>query len=341
MSEAPSMQPFTPELRKDIITREWVIISRGRGRRPTDLAVGVPEGAPTTETCPFCPGNEGASETLLTLPDGPTGWKVRVVRNKFPALIWKAEVTRKESGIYDSVSGNGSHEVVIESPDHNLDIWQMSQGQVEAVLDAYRQRFIILEQDPLVRYVLIFRNHGLGAGTSLAHPHSQIIATPVVPHYIEAEVDGIKRYWEYIERCPFCAIITQELATEERLISQNEGYVAVTAFAGRFPYESWIIPRRHQPHFRDTTDAERASLAAILRDTLGRIAGALNFPSYNYALHTGPAGAGVDSTFHWHLEIFPRVTTPGGFELGSDLYINTTTPEDAARALRESSIPAG
>ena len=334
MAQPPGELPYTPELRKDVITREWVIVARGRSRRPSDLQQGEPP-----SPSPFCPGQESASENLYQIPDGPTGWKVRVVRNKFPALIWQKEVVTIERGIYDIVSGNGSHEVVIESPQHDPDIWQLPPEQVEAVLETYRRRIITLQRDTRLRYILVFRNHGLGAGTSLAHPHSQIIATPVVPHYIEQEMEGIKHYWEYIERCPYCAIIAQELETGERLVLENERFVGITAFAGRFPYEMWLIPKRHQAHFHATTDAARADCAAALREMLGRLAGALHFPSYNYALHTGLAGDGSDAAFHWHLEIFPRVGTAGGFELGSDLYINSTTPEDAAQALRTAPIP--
>lgn len=327
-------QPQVPELRKEIITREWVIVSHGRQRRPSDLA---PQPGAAPAPCPFCPGHEGESETLYQMPDGPTGWRVRVVRNKFPALIPGREIAHREIGIFDALSGNGSHEVVIESPEHAPDLWQMPQEQVEAVLEAYRQRYLALKRDPLLQYVLVFRNHGLGAGTSLSHPHSQIIATPMVPHYIEAEFDGIRRYMEYIERCPYCAMLEYELAAGERVVMQNEHIVAFTAFAGRFPYETWLVPRRHEGHFAQTSVDERRDLAAALREVLGRLAGALGSPSYNYALHTGAMGR--DHAFHWHLEIFPRTTTPGGFELGSDLYINSTPPEDAAAALRAATIP--
>jgi len=339
--QADAQQPYTPELRKDIITREWAIIARGRSRRPTEVRPEPPPPPSQPGPCPFCPGNEGASETLLTIPDGPTGWRVRVVRNKYPALIAGAQAQHTERGIYDAVSGTGSHEVVIESPEHWPDLWQMPVSQVAAVLDAYRQRFLQLREDPQLRYVLVFRNHGPGAGASVLHPHSQLIATPVVPHYIEAELDGIKHYWEYIERCPYCAIVEQEQQSRERMVIENERFIAVAAFAGRYPFETWIIPRRHESQFFNISPEERDDFAAVLRELLGRLAGALNYPSYNYAIHTDVLQSAEQSSFHWHLEIFPRITTPGGFELGSDLYINTTPPEDAATALREATIPAG
>lgn len=338
---------FEPELRKNIVTREWVIIARGRGQRPMEIAraEGEAERLPEwEESCPFCPGNEEMTppEVFAVRDGGPAnspGWQVRVVPNKYPALHAAGSERLRHAGIHAARDGVGAHEVIIESPRHDLDLWEMELTQVEAVIEAYRQRYLACESSEPLRYVLIFRNHGAKAGTSLAHPHSQLIAAPITPHQLAEELRGAADYWEYLGRCVFCALIEEESRSGERTVLESPHFLVVTAYAARYAYETWILPKRHSIRFADMSEEEASDLARVLRETLGRIAATLGRPSYNFAIHTAPAAEHNIRAYHWHIELFPRLTTPGGFELGSDIYINIAEPEEAARYLRQAEVP--
>jgi len=340
---------FQPELRKNVVTREWVIIAKGRGKRPSDFArsQGEEEALPAhDESCPFCPGNEGNTPPEVYalrdggMPNGP-GWKVRVVPNKFAALRPDGSDRLRQTGLHSSRDGYGAHEVIIESPLHNKDLWEMEVGEVESVVEAYRQRYLAFESGESLHHVLLFRNHGLQAGTSLAHPHSQLIAAPVMAHQLQVELAGAAAYWEYLDKCVYCALIEDETKAGERVVMETKHFLVVTAYAARYPFEMWILPKRHSIRFAAMSEDEGADLARVLKEMLGRLAGTLNRPSYNFAIHTAPAAEHNVRAYHWHMEIFPRITTPGGFELGSDIYINVVAPEDAARYLREAKAPEG
>jgi len=339
---------FEPELRKNLVTREWVIIAKGRGKRPSDFArkgtsneQSLPEHDPS---CPFCAGNEKNTppEVYAVRPTGAPntgGWQVRVVPNKFAALRPDGSDRLEQVGLYSRRDGYGAHEVIIESPMHNKDLWEMELQEIESVIEAYRQRYLAFESAPSLQYVLIFRNHGTQAGTSLVHPHSQLIAAPVMPHQLQVEMQGSAAYWEYLDKCVFCAMVAEETKNRERIVLETDHFVVATAFAGRYPFETWVIPKRHSIRFAAMSEEEARDLARVLRDTLGALARTLNRPSYNFAINTAPAAEHNVRAYHWHVELFPRITTPGGFELGSDVYINIVAPEDAAAALREA-MPA-
>lgn len=339
---------FQPELRKNMVTREWVIIAKGRGKRPSDFMRPMPveeNGLPKLDqNCPFCPGNEHqtpAEVFALRTHGGPntSGWSVRVVPNKFAALRSDLSDRVWQVGLHMARNGYGAHEVILESPFHNVDLWEMETSQIERVIEAYRQRLLAFESGESLRHALIFRNHGLQAGTSLIHPHSQLIAAPVLSHQLQTELQGAAAYWEYLGRCVFCALIEDELKSGDRIVLETDHFVVVTAFAGRYPFETWILPKRHTIRFAAMSEEEASDLALVLKETLGRLAGTLGCPSYNYAIHTAPAAEHNVRAYHWHIEIFPRITTLGGFELGSDIYINVVAPEDAANYLREATIP--
>jgi UDPglucose--hexose-1-phosphate uridylyltransferase len=341
---------YQPELRKNLVTREWVIIAKGRGKRPSDFAQQEAAGPPEPdydENCPFCPGNESKTPPeVFAMRDTGGGkrnsapWRVRVVPNRYAALRIDASDRPREVGICLARDGFGAHEVIVETPHHNVDLWQMDTAQVESVIEAYRQRFLYYEAGDALRHVLIFRNHGVKAGTSLAHPHSQLIAAPVMPRQLQVELHGAADYWEYMGKCVFCALVDFESRGDERTVLQTEHFIVVTSFAGRYPFETWILPKRHAIRFADMSEAEAGDFAGVLKEALGRIAICLGHPSYNYAIHSAPAAEHNVRAYHWHMEIFPRITTLGGFELGSEIYINVVTPEDAARYLREVAVPA-
>jgi len=332
-----------PELRKDPITGRWVIVAADRAMRPTDFIREhvVPAGG---RFCPFCPGHEDKTppEVLAYRPgggsaDGP-GWTLRVIPNKFPALRVEGELNRNGDGIYDKMNGVGAHEVVIETPDHMLSLSDLTDKQVEDVIWAMRDRIVDLRKDGRLRYIIVFKNHGTGAGATLEHSHSQLIALPVVPKRVREELDGSKRYFDYRERCIYCDIIRQELENGSRVILETDHYITVAPYASRFPFETWIIPKKHSSHFEDIEIAQAQNLGWILRAALRKIDKVLERPAYNLMIHSSPLQEGAMAHYHWHIEIIPKLTHPAGFEWGTGFYINPTPPEEAAKFLREAGL---
>ena len=335
-----------PELRKDPVVGRWVIIATERSRRPTNF---TPVTLDKSSFCPFCPGNEDKTppEVLAFRPAGGApnspGWTVRVVPNKFPALQIEGTLDRRGEGLYDRMNGVGAHEVVIEGPDHAQDLADLPVEHIEQVIAAYRERALDLHRDRRFRYVLVFKNHGAQAGATLEHTHTQLIATPIIPKILMEEIEGSRRYWELKERCVFCDIVQQE--TDEnngrRVVSTTDRFVALEPFAPRFPFETWILPRRHDASFLAVSDpADFADLARILKDTLQRLNRALDRPPFNFVIHTAPVSEGDLEYYHWHLEIMPSLSRVAGFEIGSGFHINPTPPEDAAQYLREIAVEA-
>ena len=327
-----------PELRKDPVTSRWVIISTERGNRPSDFR---DEAGRRPGFCPFCPGNEAKTPPEImacrndgVAPDTP-GWRVRVIANKFPALVVDGDLNRQAEGIYEKMNGVGAHEVIIETPDHDLTLPAMPEGKVEEILQVYRDRILALKRDPRLQYVLIFKNHGEAAGASLAHSHSQLIATPIIPKRVREEVNGVTQYYAQRGCCVYCDMVQQECADGTRVVSVNDHFVVVAPFASRFPFETWIVPRMHEVAFEHIGKQECTSLARILKDTLQRIEGLLSNPPYNVVLHSAPFQGEKPTEYHWRLEITPRLTRLAGFEWGTGFYINPMPPEEAARSLRD------
>lgn len=327
-----------PELRKDPVIDRWVIISTERGKRPQDFP--QPPKRIDPRVCPFCPGNEAATPPEVSalrspdsLPNQP-GWEVRAISNKYPALRIEGELNRVGVGIFDKMNGIGAHEVIIETPNHHEGLGDLSVRRVADVLLVCQGRMIDLERDPRFRYLMLFKNQGEAAGASLEHSHSQLIATPVVPKRVLEELEGCQRYYGYKERCIFCDIIRQELHDRERVVQETSDYVAISPFAARFPFETWILPKAHQGSFRTTAPRDLHGLAEILLDSLRRQQVTLNDPAYNLMLHTTPIGNAQHHNYHWHLELIPKLTRVAGFEWGTGFYINPTSPEEAAEHLR-------
>ena len=331
-----------PELRKDPVTGRWVIISTDRARRPSDFTRDTVE--PTgSRFCPFCAGNEDKTppEVLAYRTDGLTHggrWSLRVVPNKFPALRVEGNLDRQGEGLYDRMNGVGAHEVVIETPDHMATLSSMSERQVAELIWAFRDRVLDLKRDKRLRYMMLFKNHGEGAGASLEHPHSQIIALPVVPKRVQEELDGARKYFEFKERCVYCDMLRQELKDSERLILATDEFAAISPFAARFPFETWILPRRHESHFEAIREAEVLNLAWVLRNILRKIDRVLEKPAFNLIVHSAPVQEAAAEHYHWHIEIIPKLTRVAGFEWGTGFYINPTPPEESARFLREAGL---
>lgn len=325
-----------PELRRDPIIGRWVIIAKERGRRPYDF---IQDKGKTREGfCPLCPGNEFSTPKEVLVYKAPDSsdheWLLRVVPNKFPALIIEGELDKRGEGIYDKMNGIGAHEVIVETPNHNDTFAFMSTKQLMLVLRAYKERILDLERDNRFKYIIVFKNNGKSSGASLEHSHSQLIALPVIPQRIQEELNGCKRYYDYKERCVFCDIIRQEQHQNSRIVVENENFIAICPFAPRTPFEMWLLPRKHQSRYVSMDEKEINSLAQILSSTMKRLESLLPNISYNIMLHTTPLRHISIEYYHWHFEIVPKITTMAGFEWGTGFYINPLPPEDAAEYLK-------
>lgn len=331
-----------PELRQNPATKEWVIIATERAKRPEDFAEVESremERVDISPDCPFCPGNEKNTppEELSYLNDAGE-WRLRVVPNKFAALVPVGEAVREQDqGFFRSMNGVGKHEVIIETPSHWKSFGDISDTRAAEIVRAYYERFMVLSSDERFKLVKIFRNCGSRAGTSLEHPHSQIVATPVVPLHIRHRIEAAIRYYDDHGICVFCKMIEMEMAEKDRIIMEEDGYLAFSPFASRTPFETWVLPKKHMATFGETSMTGLKSFGRMLNRIIGRINERLDYPAYNMVIRTAPSGEEGEEYYHWHAQIIPRLTTPAGFELGTGVYINTSLPEDTAAFLRETS----
>lgn len=328
------------QLRKDPVTDRWVIITVEDPKNPEYFAHETR--SKSSRICPFCPGNEAMTPPEIAIYGkkplkGTASWQVRVVPNKFPALRIEETPTKQGLGVYDKIGGFGAHEVIIENPDHEKELTDLTLDQVELVLKAYRDRCLDLRKDPRFKYILIFKNYGASAGASLEHPHSQLIALPVAPSRVAGEIKGSHKHFEHTERCIYCDMLDQEAGEKTLSVVEQNGFIAIEPFASRFPFETWILPRQHQANFDAITDTEISALAFVLQSALKRIKSVLRDPSYNFMIHTLPLQGTDGQYYHWHIEIIPHLTRVAGFELGTGFYVNPTPPELAAEALRNAS----
>ncbi len=327
------------EFRLDPITARWVIISNEKSLGPKDYKVENPD--IRGEVCPFCEGNEkltppevDADRPTGTEPDTP-GWITRTVPNKYPILENESNLDKAGRGIFDMMNGVGQHEVIIESPDHNKQLADLSIEQIIKVINVYKKRSIELSRDERFKYVLIFKNYGLSAGASLEHSHTQLISLPIVPKRVMEEFKCVQDYYAYKERCILCDIVRQEDEYRHREVFDNKDFIAFCPFASRSPFEISIIPRKHKAYFTDITDSEIESFAKILKDTLTRIKKVLGNPPYNFIIHNNSVNGENIECYHWHVELMPKLSKIAGFEWGTGFYINPTPPELASRYLRE------
>jgi len=337
------------ELRKDLVTGRWVIIATERSKRPDDFRPASPEKKESASIfCPFCLGNESKTPPEVfalrengTGPDGP-GWRVRVVPNKFPALSPGAPPPKSAKGIFQWMPGVGIHEVIIENPDHDKELSDLEAAHISDVLQVCRERIKAIEEELHYQYVQVFKNKGKEAGASLSHPHSQIVATPIVPKRVKEEVYGSERLFRTNKECIFCRTLREETTLSERLVLRNDRFCVIAPFASRSPFEMGIYPLRHSPLFTSAGDEELASLAGVLKTVLTKLKTMLSDPPFNLILHQAPnptvsqkAWPGIEQYFHWHIEILPVLTKVAGFEWGTGFYINPVPPETAAGYLRE------
>jgi UDPglucose--hexose-1-phosphate uridylyltransferase len=336
------------ELRKDIISGRWVIIASERSKRPDDFRPAQsPEKEAVPMFCPFCEGNESKTPPEVasvrkhgTRPNHP-GWRVRTVPNKFPALNRGLPPERHDDGIFQWMDGVGVHEVIIETPDHGQEMPDLPVGHLHAVLEMYKERVTSIEKESQYKYVHVFKNKGREAGASLSHPHSQIVATPIIPKKINEELYGCERLHRQFGECIVCRIIREETQKGVRLVLRNDHFCVITPFAPRFPFEMRIYPLRHSPWFSEARKAELRSLAGAIKLTLEKLRDILADPPYNFYIHQAPnpnlaheAWVNLNESCHWHMEIIPVLTRVAGFEWGTGFYINPVPPETAAGFLR-------
>ncbi|HXX72732.1 MAG TPA: DUF4921 family protein, partial [Candidatus Acidoferrales bacterium] len=338
------------ELRRDYLLDRWVIIAPARAKRPSDYSV------PRTSTnqpkaCVFCPGNEAMTPPaslllvrgnggIVKLRDGSgprrSDWLVRCVPNLFPAVSQPNGGLRPPHGSFPYVSRRaiGTHEIVIESPAHDDHPHRASEMQIRLWLEAVMDRAVQLSQQPGISAISIFRNHGREAGASIAHAHTQIIATEFVPNTLRDEALAMKRYHQKSGGCALCRVRAKESKSERKILDTND-YSIIAPWASVYPCEFWIIPKRHSERITDLHDEEVACLAKSIHLSFGALANTISDPPYNAVFHTAPTKA-RDKTFHWHLEVYPKLSIHAGFELGSGVYVNTMSPEAAAPALQAS-----
>ncbi len=331
-----------PEFRQNLATKEWVILAPERGKRPSDFGhekVAKEIASSYKQDCPFCPGNENQTgKPVLTLPsDG--NWQVRVVANKFAALNPNLAPTRTQIGSFLSADGFGIAEVVIEHPKHNMNPALMQLGDIVNILKAYRQRQFEISRNDNINIVTIFRNHGSRAGTSLAHPHSQIIATPIVPPHVRYPMEQAVMYYDTHGRCVYCEMVEEELHQGKRIIIETDSFAAFCPFASRSPLECRIYPKKHMASFISIDDMMTQELAGVLHEVLARLYYGLGNPDYNYIIRSSPIGDEDTRHLHWYMVIVPKISIPAGFEIGSGIYINTVPPEQSAQFLRDVHFP--
>jgi UDPglucose--hexose-1-phosphate uridylyltransferase len=329
------------EIRQDPTTKEWVIVAPERAKRPQHMPKRTPahELPDWEESCPFCPGNENQTpDEVFRLPSSnqETAWQVRVVPNRFTALTIPGNLRRREEGpLFRKMDGLGVNEVIIETPSHNTPMALMTREQVEKVLIAYQQRYNALKKNRQLKFITIFKNYGWASGTSLIHPHSQLVATPFAATYYRRKFDVAVEHYDDIGRCLYCDLVAEELRRGERIVAETGEFIVLHPYASHVPYETWIIPKTHCASFGLFPETHLAELSAVLKNTLLCLYQGLDNPAFNYMFDTSTTEDEDDPYYHWHIRIVPRLTTIAGFEMGSGMYITTAVPEDTARVIKQ------
>ncbi|MDP3741248.1 MAG: galactose-1-phosphate uridylyltransferase [bacterium] len=328
------------EFRQDIVTKNWVLIAEGRSDRPTDFKThqAAPKDLPEVDgSCTFCPGNESLTHgNISSHPrSGVGGWQVRVVPNKYEAVGHIIGLRKEE--FYISRPGVGDHEVVITRP-HHEPVALQSVELVDLTLSVYIERINELKAHDEVRYIHVIQNHGVQAGASIVHPHSQIFAIPFLPHRVQDELKGTRDYFSLQGACVYCEIIMYELRSQDRVIVDTPHFLVVAPYASKMPFEIHILPKVHRASFHEITISERKELARVMKEVFSRLYDRMQNPAYNYYIHTVPFGGNIETkahddrkSYHWHIVILPRVNVWAGFELGTEVYVNVMPPERAAK----------
>ncbi len=331
-----------PELRRDPVVERWTLIEVATSKPATQYHR-EKKALQNPDICPFCPTKEHLTPSEVAAvrldnsqPNTP-GWSVRTFPNKFPALADREYLNKEGLGIYDVMSGVGAHELIIETPPHQQQMADLNDSEMSLLMRHYQERFIHLAKDKRFKYVMLFKNKGLSAGSTMEHAHGQLIALPMVPKYVLEEIHGADHYYQINKRCVFCDIVAQEVQDKERIVVENEKFIAFCPFASRYAFETWILPKNHGHDFAKADQATLDQLGAILQRVLKQMKSTLGDCAYNFYLHTSPNNWGDLPYFHWHIEVIPKLTRSVGFEWGTGLHIVPTDPAMAARELRDNS----
>lgn len=320
------------ELRRDPVTGNWIAIAKGRGTRPQVKRFG-PQVDDAVETCPFeDPQASGNADPVLVYQDAGD-WSLQVIPNKYPAFFGEGCPTISKVGPYSVQDGLGYHEVII-TRDHSKHLALLSTGKVIEVMRAYKERYLSLKKEECVKYISIFHNHGRGAGASLTHPHSQLVAIPILPSGIRRSLSGSSAFYRKHNKCVHCAMLDWEREDKKRIVFENKDFIAICPFISRDAYEVRVFPNAHSAYFEETDDTGISSLSEIFQEVLKSFYKNLENPPYNFYLHTAPIDGKTKSKYHWHFEILPKTEIGAGFEMGTGIEISTVEPEKSTEILR-------
>lgn len=337
MEEVQNNKNKNSELRQDLVTGDWVVVSKIRARRPDEFAKKEQEEAQEDPgECLFCnPEESGQEKDVLIYNTTDNNWSLRVFPNKFPAFSRPigGQIKNKEEGPYFWMDSVGYHEVIV-TRDHWNHIGKMEPLLVAEILDAYQSRYIDLMNKKSVNYIDVFHNHGPSAGASIPHPHSQLMAIPVISPYVKSELDGAEQYHRQNKHCVYCAMTEWEMEQKKRIVFENDDFLLFCPFASRANFEMWLIPKKHKPYFERITQAEKISAGIVLHEAIKRLSEKLNNPDFNFYIHTSPCDGKDYPHFHWHIEILPKTNIWAGFEISTGVEIVTISPEDAAGFLK-------
>lgn len=320
------------ELRQDLVTGDWVIIATGRDKRP-DQFKGVPE-KESAGMDPFDdPAASGQEKDVLIYRHGTEDWSTRVFPNKYPALMRGKKLKKLSVGPYNAEAGVGYHEVIVTRDPHKT-FAHMETWRVAEVFDAYQERYVALMSKKSVSHIQIFYNHGQAGGASQQHPHSQLIAIPVIDPDMTKSLLGAERFYKEHKKNVFQTIIDFELAEQERIVFENEHFVAYCPFASKAAFQVNIVPKRNNPYFERITQEEKYSVAEALQMVLLALYEGLENPAYNFYIRTSPCEGRLYPHYRWHIEVIPRTAIWAGFELSAGIEVSTLAPEKAAHFLR-------
>lgn len=327
------------ELRKDPISSGWVIVNKNRDLNcfsKSDIHLS------DEKHCPFCAGKEKLTPPQIIAYDksrkitNDKDWNIRVIPNNKPILAIEGSLFKKAEGIFDKMNGIGAHEIIIETPLHNKDTHSFTIEEYSQILSVVQERIRDLKNDSRFEYILVFKNYGVNAGETISHSHLQLVAMPIIPKTVKEEILSGLKYFEYKERCLFCDIISQEISSGTRVVTENDSFIAFVPFASRYPFEVWILPKEHSSDFRTINDCGTITdFSAISTSVFRRLYKVLDNPAYNLFLHSLPLKENFMQHYHWHVEIIPQIVKTTGFELGTGLYVNPILPEESAKFLRE------
>ena len=328
------------KLRQNIVTGEWVVIAPERAKRPEDFVMAAAPKRHLDGGCPFClpAGRQGLenpqSAYRFSLKEAETE-HIYSIPNKYPAFTTEDDVISESGDLYFSTKSLGGHEVIVVK-DHQTEIYEGGWELLAELFGVYQNRYHFYQQDPVIEYAMPIHNLGPEAAASIEHPHSQFFASSIIPNYVEKELAGSRKFFQDENQCVFCAIIAEERKQQVRLVAENEDFLAFTFFAARFPFEMWVLPKKHATFFEEISKGEIENLAKIIYDCLSKLNAALKFPPFNWWIHTGPTKKNhLGDFYHWHMEIAPRVSKFGGYEMGSGIVIDVVSPELAAGFLKK------